>query len=181
MFSETVIIEPPHLWTDRKGTSQKPWPEQKILYFWNTEQMGNSKLSALKWNRTYIWIYCLSSYECINFVIIFFLLGSVTILWLAQPLYSFVVEIDWEVILFLFPEKADEQFLKHLYCIISFLHFVWVRCHTTSLECFQGTRLEGLKATVFSNSIYSVVSREDIPPGTHWYTHEPVKKSRSTA
>lgn len=76
--------------------------------------------------------------------------------------------------LFLSPERAEEQFLKHLYCIISFLRFVRVRCHTTSLECFQEMRLEGLKTPVFSGSIYSVVSWENVPPGFHRYIQGPV-------
>lgn len=76
----------------------------------------------------------------------------------------------YAVTLFSSPEEAVKEFLKHLCCIISFLHSVWVRCHTATLECFQEMKLEGLKRIVFSNSIHTVVSCEDIP--TLWTCEE---------
>lgn len=73
--------------------------------------------------------------------------------------------MEWDAVILFFSslERAVKQFLKHLCCIISFLHFDWVRCHTATLECFQEMKLEGLERIVFSNSIHSVVSCEDIP------------------
>lgn len=148
----------------QNGTSPRLLSKQNVLYF--LKYWADGQFQTI----------CIEMKKDLHRHIIFLVMNMLTlehILPLAQcyncetctfHVIILLLKLTGKLLSFFFfsPERADKQFLKHLCCIISFFNFVWVRCHTISLECFQEMKLEWLKRTVFSNSIYAVVSCEDI-------------------